>query len=595
MDKLSGLKRTHTCGALNKAAAGETITLMGWVDSRRDHGGLIFLDLRDRYGITQIMIDPRHDAVYQKGKELRPEFVVSVTGTVNARPEGMVNTNRVTGEIEVEATEIRILNEAETPPFQIVDGVDASEETRLRYRYLDLRRPEMQKNMMQRHALYQLTRNFFSEQDFVEIETPYLMKSTPEGARDYLVPSRNYKGRFYALPQSPQTYKQLLMVSGFDRYFQIVRCFRDEDLRADRQPEFTQIDIEMSFVDTEDIFRIMENFMKEVFKKFWDTDLQMPIPRMSYQEAIERYGSDKPDTRFAMELQTVNDLVADCKFKVFNSTVQNGDSVVAMKLDGGAKYSRKQMDNLNKYIQEIGGKGVVQIKVGENGWDSSLAKFFDDNQIQALNTALFATAGDLLFFIADTWDKAHELMGSLRVKLAHDENLIHENTHHLLWVVDFPMLEYSEDQNRYIARHHPFTRPKDEDLELLETAPEKVRAYAYDLVLDGYEVAGGSLRIYTRELQQKIFELLNISKEEAEVKFGFLMKAFQYGAPPHGGIAFGLDRLAMILANRQSLRDVIAFPKTTSALSLMDNAPADVDPAQLKELGINLTVSNNKI
>jgi aspartyl-tRNA synthetase len=589
VESLGGWKRTHTCGELNETHAESAVILMGWVDRRRDHGGLIFIDLRDRYGITQTAFHPElSDELYQKARQLRGEFVVAVKGIVRLRPEGMVNQNRSTGAIEIEARDLKILNEALTPPFPIVDKVDATEENRLKYRYIDLRRAEMQQNLLIRHQLYQLARNFFTKKQFIEIETPYLMKSTPEGARDFLVPSRNYKGRFYALPQSPQTYKQLLMVSGFDRYFQIVRCFRDEDLRADRQPEFTQLDIEMSFIEMDDILKIMETFMEEVFQQFLCRELVTPLPRMTYAEAIARFGSDRPDTRFGLELKVVNDLVKNSQFKVFQTAFEAGNTICGLCLPGGAKYSRKRMDELNQYILEIGGKGVVQIKVAENGWDSTLVKFFTPNQVEAVNQVFQAQAGDLLFFIADEYEKAHLLMGNLRIKLGREEQLIDENQFNLLWVIDFPLLEFDEKEKRYVARHHPFTSPLDSDIPNLEQSPEKAIAKAYDLVLNGTEIAGGSIRIHSRELQQKMFRILNIADEEAQVKFGFLMDAFQYGAPPHGGIAFGFDRLVMILARRSSIRDVIAFPKTTSALSLMDNAPSDVNEQQLKELGIKL-------
>lgn len=589
MDSLGGWKRSHTCGELNQSHKDKDVLLMGWVNRRRDHGGLTFIDLRDRYGITQIVFQPEQNAAcYENARQLRSEYVIAVKGIVRLRPDGMVNPDRQTGAIEIEAKEIKILNEAETPPFPIVDQVDATEESRLKYRFLDLRRPEMQQNLLMRHELYHLTRNFFAKHGFLEIETPYLTKSTPEGARDYLVPSRNYNGRFYALPQSPQTYKQLLMVAGFDRYFQIVRCFRDEDMRADRQPEFTQIDIEMSFVEIDDILGMIEEFMEEVFQKFIGKQLETPLPRISYQDAISRFGSDRPDTRFGMELKTINSLITDCKFKVFASVIEQQGAICAINLKGGARYSRKRMDELNNYILEIGGKGVVQIKVGAGKWDSSLAKFFTEDQVLNINHRMDAEAGDLLLMIADKWEKAHLLMGNLRLKLAREENLVDQTKYNLLWVVDFPLLEYSEEEDRYVARHHPFTSPVEEDYSLLDSDPGKVHAKAYDLVLNGIEVAGGSLRIYSRDLQKKVFQALNISEQESEEKFGFLLDAFRFGAPPHGGIAFGFDRLVMLLAGRNSIRDVIAFPKTTSALSLMDNSPSLVSEQQLDELGLQI-------
>lgn len=589
MESLGGWKRTYTCGELTVDQAEYRVTLMGWVHRRRDHGSLIFIDLRDRYGITQIVFQPEFSSnCYEQAKELRSEFVVAVKGVVRKRPEAMINRNRSTGEIEVTVDELKILNEALTTPFAIIDQVDATEETRLKYRYLDLRRAEMQHNLLVRHQLYQLTRTFFVKHHFIEIETPYLMKSTPEGARDYLVPSRNYKSRFYALPQSPQTYKQLLMVSGFDRYFQIVRCFRDEDLRADRQPEFTQLDLEMSFIERDDLLNLVEAYMKEVFQEFFGIELVCPLPRMTYEEAISRFGTDRPDTRFGMELKLINPVIKACDFKVFRQVIEQGGAVCALNLKGGARYSRKQMDQLNNYILEIGGKGLVQIKVEASGWASSVTKFFSTEQINAINQLLEAQAGDLLLFVGDEWQSAHELMGNLRLKLGREENLIDAQQHHLLWIVEFPLLEYDPTEGRYVARHHPFTSPVDEDYDLLDSDPGRVRAKAYDLVLDGTEIAGGSIRIHSREIQQQMFQVLHIDAEEAERKFGFLMNAFQYGAPPHGGIAFGFDRLAMILAGRASIRDVIAFPKTTSALSLMDNAPDEVDESQLKELGLRV-------
>lgn len=589
MEALGGWKRTHTCGELNESHAESVVTVMGWVDRRRDHGGLIFIDLRDRYGITQIAIHPEiNDDLYQKARQLRGEFVIAVKGVVRLRPAGMVNSSRATGAIEIEAHELKILNEAVTPPFPIVDKVDATEESRLKFRYVDLRRAEMQKNLQLRHQLYQLARNFFTRNRFIEIETPYLTKSTPEGARDFLVPSRNYNGRFYALPQSPQTYKQLLMVSGFDRYFQIVRCFRDEDLRADRQPEFTQLDLEMSFIEIDDILQIIEAFMQTVFQEFLGRSLETPLPRMTYSEAIARFGSDRPDTRFGLELKTVNEYVKESQFKVFQAALEAGNTICGLCLPGGAKYSRKRMDELNQYVLEIGGKGVVQIKVAEAGWDSPVAKFFTPEQITAVNQALQAHAGDMLFFIADEDEKAHLLVGNLRIKLGREEHLIDEKWFNLLWIIDFPLLEFDEKEGRYVARHHPFTAPRDADIPQLDQAPEKALAKAYDLVLNGTEIAGGSIRIHSRELQQKMFRILKIEDTEAQIKFGFLMDAFQYGAPPHGGIAFGFDRLVMILAQCTSIRDVIAFPKTTSALSLMDNSPSEVSGRQLQELGIKI-------
>ncbi len=581
-------KRTHTCGALRKEHAGQSVVLMGWVDRRRDHGGVIFIDLRDRYGKTQIVFNPENEAVYQTAKTLRGEFVIAVKGQVAIRPEGMANEALATGEIEVIADECEVLNPAKTPPFEIIDNIEVSEELRLKYRYLDLRRPSMQSNLLLRHRLYQVVRRYFDENGFVEVETPMLMKSTPEGARDYLVPSRLHKGKFYALPQSPQTYKQILMVAGFDRYFQIVKCFRDEDLRADRQPEFTQIDVEMSFVDADDVLSMVEGLMQRVMKDIKSVDIDTPFPRLSYEEAMEKYGSDKPDLRFGAQLVDISDFVRASEFRVFREVLENHGAVKGLRVPGGAKYSRKRIDELTEFVKEFGAKGLVAIKIGEADWDSGLAKFFDEGLRRKITSAFGAEAGDLLLIIADERERTNVVLGNLRNRLAREENWIPEGQYHFSWVVDFPLLEYDEEEQRYVARHHPFTSPMEEDVHLMDSAPEKVRAKAYDLVLNGYEIAGGSIRIHKRELQNKMFSLLKISPEEAERKFGFLLEAFEYGAPPHGGIAFGFDRLAMILAGRQSIRDVIAFPKTNSALSLMDGAPSEVDERQLQELGIKI-------
>ena len=589
MDNLEGWKRSHTCGELTAKENGLDITLMGWVHRRRDHGSLIFIDLRDRYGLTQIVFDP--DLIpekYQTAKDLRGEFVIATRGKVRVRPEGMVNPNIATGAIEVAVADLKILNRAKTPPFEIDGDVEVSEEVRLKYRYLDLRNTSMQKNMLLRHQMYQVVRSYFNRNNFVEVETPILMRSTPEGARDYLVPSRIHNGKFYALPQSPQTYKQILMVAGMDRYFQIVRCFRDEDLRHDRQPEFTQIDVEMSFVEQDDVLEMVENLMADLFKETLGVELQMPVRRLSYQEALETYGSDKPDLRFDMKIVDISSLVQDCEFKVFSGCVKNGGRVCGVALLGGAKYSRKQVDTLTEEMRREGAKGLVAIKVGAEGWDSSLAKFFAREAVTDVNESFGVKEGDLLLLLADEKNTALTLAGSLRLKLADRENLISEDKYELCWVLDFPLLEYDEEEKRYGARHHPFTSLMDEDLAILEDNPKEARAKAYDLVLNGYEVAGGSIRIHRRELQDRMFRLLNISEEEAYDKFGFLLDAFEYGAPPHGGIAFGFDRLVMILAREQSIRNVIAFPKTNSALSLMDGSPSSVSGDQLKELGLRV-------
>ncbi len=588
MEKLSNWKRSHTCGELRKAHADAEVTLMGWVDSWRDHGGVFFVDLRDRYGKTQIVFNPGTGEMYQKAKDLRSEYVIAVRGKVALRPAGMINKNLSTGEIEIIAQELKILNPAKPVPFEISDRIEAAEELRLKYRYLDLRRPEMQRNLLIRNQLYKTTRAYLDRHGFVDIETPILMRSTPEGARDYLVPSRLYKGSFYALPQSPQMYKQILMVAGMDRYFQIVRCFRDEDTRADRQPEFTQIDLEMSFVDQDDVMAMVEGLVAEMMQNILNKEISLPLPRLTYAEAMSRFGSDKPDLRFGLEIRNVTVFAEQSEFKIFVETAQSGKTVQALALPGGAKYSRKQIDDLTQVATQFGAKGLVAIKVGESGWEGGSAKFFAASLIERINTTLAAKTGDLLLFVADEEENAQQVLGALRLRLAQEAKLIPENSYNLLWVVDFPLLEFDPEEKRWMARHHPFTSPKDEDIPLMDTAPEKVRAKAYDLVLNGTEIAGGSIRIHQRELQKKMFRLLGISVAEAENKFGFLMEAFEYGAPPHGGIAFGFDRLVMLFAGRKSIREVIAFPKTNSALSLMDGAPSPVDERQLRELGIKL-------
>lgn len=593
MEKILLSNRTHTCGELNAETKDLQVTLCGWVDSRRDHGSLIFIDLRDAKGVTQIVFDPSEDEkVYSIAKNLKPEYVIKISGKVRERPQGMINKEKKTGEIEVVAETCKILNVSKTPPFVIVDDVDATEEMRFRYRYLDLRRPALQKNLILRHKTAQIVRQYLTSQDFIEIETPFLMRSTPEGARDYLVPSRMHKGKFYALPQSPQTYKQILMVAGFDRYFQIVKCFRDEDLRAERQPEFTQIDMEMSFVEEEDVFNITEGLMKTVFSELYGKKLNAPFPRMTYETVINKYGSDKPDLRFGLEIKNISEYVADSEFKVFSTAVKNNGIVAGLNLQGCANFSRKQIDNLNNFIIELGGMGVLSAKVTANGWDSSISKFLTEAMINKINVVMGSEAGDLLLFIAGEKFATLDLLGRLRLKLGKEENLIDENVYSLLWVTEFPLLEFDAEANRYIAMHHPFTSAKQEDLPLFDSDPGLVKARAYDLVLNGYEVAGGSIRNHIYESQMKVFKLLKIQETEAREKFGFLLDGLQFGAPPHGGIAFGFDRLVMILAGESSIRNVIAFPKTTSALSLMDNAPSEVSKEQLTELGIKLIQTN---
>ena len=583
------LKRTHTCGELRVEHVGQTVILNGWVDNWRDHGGIIFIDLRDRYGKTQVVFYPENGAVYPTAKKLRSEYVIAVKGEVQARPSEAVNPNLATGEVEVRVEELELLNVSRVPPFEIKDYVDASEDLRLQYRYLDLRRPRLQRNMILRHRIAQFTRRFFSEEGFIEIETPFLTKSTPEGARDFLVPSRLHQGKFYALPQSPQTYKQILMVSGFDKYYQIVKCFRDEDLRKDRQPEFTQIDLEMSFVDEDDVMGVVERYIQQLFRQLFDEDIPIPFPRISYREAMERYGSDKPDLRFGLELTEVTDVFKGTEFKVFAKVVQSGGYIGALSVPQAWDFSRKQIDQLGKYVENLGGGGLAHMKWVDGRWEGGISKFLSEKEHQALK-AVFPEAGNaLVLLVADAHREAAQgILGNLRLRLAEELGFIDKSVKKFHWIVDFPLLEYDEEEHRYVARHHPFTSPKYEDLNKLETHPEQVRARAYDLIFNGNEIAGGSIRIHTRDMQEKMFQLLKITPQEAERKFGFLMEAFQYGAPPHGGIAFGFDRLVMLIADANSIRDVIAFPKTASAVGLMENTPSEVDPKQLKELGISI-------
>lgn len=583
-------RRTHTCGELRAKDAGNSVVLNGWVDSRRDLGGIIFIGLRDRYGITQIVIDSEHNkSAHNLGKELRNEFVISIEGIVRRRPDDQVVSTLDTGEIDVVVESLLILNEAETPPFPIKDNIDAFEELKLKYRYLDLRRFVLQKNLMIRHRMYQIVRNYFDKNFFLEIETPVLMKSTPEGARDYLVPSRLHRGKFYALPQSPQTYKQLLMVSGFDKYFQIVKCFRDEDLRADRQPEFTQIDVEMSFVDTEDVYEVVEGLMELLFKQIWNKNLHLPIPRFTFDEAMEKYGSDKPDLRFGLELVTLNETFKKSEFKVFKEVVNAEGIVTGILAPGCANYSRNQIDNLTTIVKKLGAKGLIWGKVEEDKLESPVAKFLAEDEKESLKKNLNAKTGDLILLLAGDRLSTLKQMGALRLEMANRLELVSEDSEpKLLWVTDFPLLEWDEETKRFYAMHHPFTSPRTENIRLLDTDPGKVKARAYDLVLNGHEIAGGSIRIHDSNLQAKMFKVLGISEEEAQMKFGFLMNAFKYGAPPHGGIAFGFDRMVMIFSGETSIRDTIAFPKTTSAISLMDESPSIVSDEQLKELHIKI-------
>lgn len=582
--------RTHTCGELRENNIGTNVILNGWVDNRRDLGGVIFIDLRDRYGITQVVFEPNYNSeTHQQAKDLRGEFVISIEGTVRRRPPETDNSNIPTGHIDVMVNKLVILNEAKTTPFPIKEKVDVNEDTRLKYRYLDLRRPRLQNNLKLRHKMYQATRKYFDQNNFIEIETPVLMKSTPEGARDYLVPSRIHKGKFYALPQSPQTYKQILMVSGFDRYFQIVKCFRDEDLRADRQPEFTQIDVEMSFVDQQDIFEVVEGLMKTLYRQIWNKELTLPIPRFTFDEAMEKFGSDKPDTRFGLEMITLNEIFPGTGFKVFQDSLKNEGIITGLLAPGCGEYTRNQLDVLTDFVKKLGAGGLIWMRVQQGGLEAPIAKFLSDEEKNNIVSKLNAAPGDLIYILSGPRIKTLTIMGYLRLEMAKRLNLIKPDSEpKLLWVTDFPLFEWDEETKRFYAMHHPFTSPHLEDIPLMEEDPGKVRARAYDLVLNGTEIAGGSIRIHNSELQQKMFNALGISKEDAEYKFGFLMNAFKYGAPPHGGIAFGFDRMTMIFAGESSIRDVIAFPKTASALSLMDDSPSNVSEEQLKELHIKL-------
>jgi aspartyl-tRNA synthetase len=589
-DNLGRMRRTHHCQALSRADVGAEVVLMGWVQRRRDHGGVIFVDLRDREGLTQVVFNPAvNAAVHAKAQVLRNEFVIGVKGTVDPRPEGMVNPNLVTGEIEVLVTELKIFNPAQTPPFMIEDGIDASETVRLKHRHLDLRRPELQRNILLRHRAAQAVRTYLNASGFIDVETPVLTKSTPEGARDYLVPSRVSPGSFYALPQSPQIFKQLLMISGFDRYYQIVKCFRDEDLRADRQPEFTQIDIEMSFVGEEDVMEMAEGLMAAVFKDVTGLKLARPFPRLTYDEAVGRYGLDKPDTRFGLELVEVSDIVGGSGFKVFASAVKKGGIVKALNAKGCADFSRKEIDDLTDFVSVYRAKGMAWIKVKPDGsWQSPIAKFFTEEEHAALAERLDMAPGDIVFFLADTPRIVNDGLGYLRNHLAQRLGLIDDQQFNFVWVTEFPMMEYDENEKRYQALHHPFTAPFEDQLETLTQEPLAAKSRAYDLVLNGSEVGGGSIRIHNAEVQKQVFAALGLAPAEYEQKFGFLLSALESGAPPHGGIAFGFDRLVTILCGCSSIRDVIAFPKTQRAACLMTEAPSEAGKAQLDELGIRI-------
>lgn len=593
MDTIKGLKRTYMCGQLREEHIGETVTLMGWVAKARNMGGLVFVDIRDRSGISQIVFEPDNEELQKKAGELHMEYVIAATGTVRRRSN--INGNIPTGKVEIEAKELRVLNTSEVPPFVITDDVKASEELRLKYRFLDLRRPALVKTLEMRHKITQIARRYYDENGFLEIETPILTKSTPEGARDYLVPSRIYPGNFFALPQSPQQYKQLLMLAGMDRYFQIAKCFRDEDLRADRQPEFTQLDLEMSFVDEDDVMTLNEGFLKTVFKETLDFDVQLPLPRITWREAMDRFGSDKPDTRFGLELINMTDLFRDSSFKAFSDAVQAGGSVRAINAKGlSDKLTRKTLDSFVEFVKTYRAKGMAWLIIDENEIRGSIAKFFTPDELNAIKERAKAEPGDVILFVADKDSVVYAALGALRCELASRFDLIEEGKFNLLWVTDFPLLEYSEEENRYVAMHHPFTMPKDEDIDMLESNPGAVRAKAYDIVLNGVELGGGSIRIFNSDLQQRMFEALGFTDEQAWARFGYLLNAFRYGTPPHGGMAYGLDRMVMLMAGKESIRDVIAFPKVKDSGELMVQSPDKVDEKQLRELGLAITKQVDK-
>ena len=589
-ESMKGLKRTCRCAELSEQNIGDTVTVMGWVQKQRNKGGIIFVDLRDRSGILQLIFEESEigSEGFAKAEKLRSEFVVAVTGEVTAR-SGAVNDKLATGKIEVRAKAIRVLSESETPPFPIEADSKTKEDIRLKYRYLDLRRPDLQRNLIMRSRVATLIRQFLADEGFLEIETPMLTKSTPEGARDYLVPSRVHPGNFYALPQSPQLFKQLLMCSGYDRYFQIARCFRDEDLRADRQPEFTQVDMELSFVDEDDVMDVNERLLQKIFKEVLDVDVELPIQRMTWQEAMDRFGSDKPDLRFGMELHDVSEVVKGCGFGVFTGALENGGSVRGINAKGQGAMPRKKSDALVKFAKDFGAKGLAYLCINEDGtYKSSFAKFMTEEELDALVKAMDGEAGDLLLFAADKNKIVWDVLGNLRLEIARNLDLLDKNVYKFLWVTEFPEFEYSEEQGRYVAMHHPFTMPMEEDIPLLKTNPEKVRARAYDIVLNGTELGGGSIRIHQDDVQETMFEALGFTKEKANEQFGFLINAFKYGVPPHAGLAYGLDRLIMLMAKQDSIRDVIAFPKVKDASCLMTDAPNAVDDKQLQELCLDV-------